>query len=1413
MASLDDTIKSLQDLISKFEGLPQPTTAPTTLDGLKSFITALKSEAVVLGQMSTDVDDIVGAMDDQKLLEIDPTALDSVVHPDAAADAFQGIRFYDGTAFGFLRVFADRVELVLNENQEDESVSYALDGTIPHTYRITGSGKDVQLYVDGVLAIDGSGQFISSTAEKIIEFGDISGFNKTTGSKWETFKYSTTGAFPPATDSGRDLEEIMYLPGGAIGTMKSYRDNLYVSHDPFDAEQSSKIYKFKEGGATGRRSTIAVTKSNVRAVVVDPNRTGNAFETSGKYIGTDRGLQYVVGGKPYPWELLTTMAALPELSGKWAADTNCDGFCRSAFNDILTIDTTQEVGHKYMRYAQNKEGTVWVDGADNEKGWTIEARVRVMNDGTGALEEDSAIDAAVAADAKDVVFAIEESSLMTPPERDIAKAMVSSFLQSLGRSDRFGLLFYRYFNTEDFPVENLSRRFSTQLEDATQDNIASAIEFLEGMSPAAEANWLPDVLSGTESALAYDFENTNRFVVVVGTGFSYYGPRDVTDMSSTTVGTPPVDIGINGQSVTNNTNATNTGGPNATIVTVAVGSMLDNPEPKLTVSIGGQTYVYDNFGASEYQNMMSLLATDSGGEAFRANAYDDVSTISTSVWRSIDPAFVTPTSGSPKDGTLDPTSASIIGGGEGCLPGQVQSRTQPGTLPDEDGLNAPGILINDGTYQEVVSFFQSGVRLKYAKIFAKQTLSDQFYDVRVIGKRKAIAVFVRGDNEKDWHRLIYAPEALSVRSQESGNEELPSTAVDAFGNIHAVWQESKAGGEWRIHHTKTKPKKILAEGAGLYSPANLPEWNMLSGRAGFGGAPTTGDLSSITDASDVLIATSASFKSVGAKRGDFLLVYDSAAVGDAAPAVPRRFTIKNVLDEIYVQVDTSDNLNALYSAAHYQVISAADGYELLPPSMVDSQGMDSYFPIAFVHSGGNVFVAYSNNESGTSDIYLARGVNGVNSINWKTTAKVTDSMFGAIKPSLAEMKDGSLFLTWEERTSSATEIRYAVVPIQEGDMMPGKPRILTSDPTNPKSPKAGVVNDIPFVVYEEIVGTASKIYMIELSETADSLGSPVELSNGLGGNSKNPTVVTQTTPAPGVTIHRAFVAWENDETGISEIVSCNYTVSEATPVAPPPPEPKEIGGGGGGSTSASTFAHCDITPPPLRLYFTNTPADYVPNAVESLYLGNGSGSDFVAYQLSTTPQAGTLVWNTGGNRCGVPSPTTNGNTCPKSPAIVWVYTVSGPTEIYIPGGEHSIGIFFQSVVNTLPNTDPLSGRIELTDTLLTIPKKTLTLNNRASVEGFFNLGGGTGNISLFLPTGMPAGSTIGGGPGGSAGANAIPPYNPVFMSNQTCGKLTLQPGIVNFDLVVFVLRAPNANLPLDAVIDLTNSYLILGGHP
>lgn len=802
--------KDVSDFLSSVSEIKPPTESGDNLGDLQS----------AAAKAASSIDDAVDAQANVTNFVSAP--------PGCGADQFQGVRFYDGTSFGYLRVFADKVQLVV-----DKIFEFPIIGTVDHTYRIVGHGRDIKLYIDNELAIDASGHFTQPTSAKILEFGDIAGRNQNMISNWDSFRYTTANAFPPNNTEDLILEEIIAFPGGAANRMKEYDEGLYVSVDPYDNEESSSVYRYDDGKPTEHRSTLAITRSGINAVVIDPNRETNIFGTTGKYLATNSGLQYVLGSKPFPFDFVTNFSFDPQDSG-WHLEENCEGSAGSLTDDVLTIDTLSEVGTRYFKYAQEFSGDSWVDNASNETGWTVEARVKIFNDGSGGIN-------------------------------------------------------------------------------ARTSNLAGA-------------------------------EN---------------------------------------------------------------------------ISVCGQ-----------------------------------------------DPNF------------------------------------DDSVIPDDDGLNSPGVLINDGKYQEIVQFFQQGIRLKYARIFANQDLTDQFYTVRILGKGHSVAIYIKGDNEQAFRRVVFAPDALTVRARPPANQEKLHLVVDNAGIIHAVWQQASLE-NIGIYYSRMSGQ-VIAKGSGMMGSSQYdPNNTIIPARLGFGLPEASQSINYSSLGKSVLICPGGAFVSQNVREGDLLQVFEK-------DKPPRKFVIKGVLDETILDLATSDDLSGI-EPCEWNVLTGQNAWS--PPIRVDSNSFDSSNPRMLIHSKGDIFVAYDNNENGNTEIYLRKGKATSQGISFKDVTRITNSSREARNPDIAELANGDILLVWEDESEDRTisNIRHAVVKSEgiAGDIQASNLTTVALKAHNPRIgvTTSGTTSDITIVYEDErYIGIMSICAITGTHSTIGQSFNPEIIISVSLGNSINPAI-------------------------------------------------------------------------------------------------------------------------------------------------------------------------------------------------------------------------------------------------------------------------------------------------------------------
>jgi hypothetical protein len=154
----------------RYEGDVLPTMVGWTRNG--SFVSESVSGGILsnntLGtdlsgyyELGTSFDNAVGEVVEWRM------ALDAQDDSTPLATTPFQVRVDDGRRLLRINIFTDRV------CDQSTNSTYMLDATTYHTYRLVAQGDDVLLYVDGVLAIDGTGMSGTGTGgSNYIRFGD-----------------------------------------------------------------------------------------------------------------------------------------------------------------------------------------------------------------------------------------------------------------------------------------------------------------------------------------------------------------------------------------------------------------------------------------------------------------------------------------------------------------------------------------------------------------------------------------------------------------------------------------------------------------------------------------------------------------------------------------------------------------------------------------------------------------------------------------------------------------------------------------------------------------------------------------------------------------------------------------------------------------------------------------------------------------------------------------------------------------------------------------------------------------------------------------------------------------------------------------------------------------------------------------
>ncbi len=259
---------------------------------------------------------------------------------------YQVVRFEDGTRFGELRIYADKLELFSNET----STSNAFDLSNAQSVTIVGKGDDVKIYLDKVLVIDGTGKFLQSSTSKRLEVGTI--YDNSIEVYYRSFFYTVLGAFYP--DSSSEYNEIVFYTYvdfifneivAVNGIMSDFQDYKVLAVNPYDEEEGGSVYKVTKD-VPKRYPTVNRTFSPINRVTLSQDQTYTAFSHArgltifnNYWISTyDYSLDFTTGGTAnLPnnnlWDLVQNI-------GKDVVSIDGSGITiDTSFNNIGTVNT------------------------------------------------------------------------------------------------------------------------------------------------------------------------------------------------------------------------------------------------------------------------------------------------------------------------------------------------------------------------------------------------------------------------------------------------------------------------------------------------------------------------------------------------------------------------------------------------------------------------------------------------------------------------------------------------------------------------------------------------------------------------------------------------------------------------------------------------------------------------------------------------------------------------------------------------------------------------------------------------------------------------------------------------------------------------------------------------------------------
>lgn len=104
-----------------------------------------------------------------------------------------------------------------------------------------------------------------------------------------------------------------------------------------------------------------------------------------------------------------------------------------------------------------------------------------------------------------------------------------------------------------------------------------------------------------------------------------------------------------------------------------------------------------------------------------------------------------------------------------------------------------GIYVNDGTYQEIIHFYDDRIRLFYANVFVPIDMT-QSRNFTIVGKEQNIRIYqtLQQSGSGGSQLLMDASGMFTTQASSTGNSHRPKIIIDPDSNYHSVWHDDSA---------------------------------------------------------------------------------------------------------------------------------------------------------------------------------------------------------------------------------------------------------------------------------------------------------------------------------------------------------------------------------------------------------------------------------------------------------------------------------------------------------------------------------------------------------------------------------------------------------------------------------------------
>ena len=265
-------------------------------------------------------------------------------------DEYHAIRIQDGEKFAEVRIYGDRIGIYSSTLTLTQTSNVIHDFSKDiNTLNVSGSGSDIQIYLNNALEIDGTGLLTQSTTSKALSFGKPLG-GTDLEIRYDSFNYTVSGSYDPSSSSEYQnltfYKKIQFDNQELVGISTRYTVELGEEVDENSIKEiyylvAANNYNESEGG-----SIYAITKdtpkryATTRRTFVPINRIRGSEDDDYTVFAHSRGASvfnhYPIFFYDYSIDL---SSALPTQNG-WELYQNIGQQAATFSGGGLNIDTT-----------------------------------------------------------------------------------------------------------------------------------------------------------------------------------------------------------------------------------------------------------------------------------------------------------------------------------------------------------------------------------------------------------------------------------------------------------------------------------------------------------------------------------------------------------------------------------------------------------------------------------------------------------------------------------------------------------------------------------------------------------------------------------------------------------------------------------------------------------------------------------------------------------------------------------------------------------------------------------------------------------------------------------------------------------------------------------------------------------------